>query len=75
MKPITEEWLNRAREDLDVALLISSWEDLTNIVYQERMTENSSWKRYRWVKYLARRQELKIFWRWYRMAYEKEMGK
>ena len=32
MKPITEEWINKAREDLDVALLISSREDLTNIV-------------------------------------------
>jgi HEPN domain-containing protein len=32
MKPITEEWLNRAREDLDVALEIISKEHLTNMV-------------------------------------------
>ena len=32
MKPITKEWLNRAREDLDVALEIISREHLTNMV-------------------------------------------
>jgi HEPN domain-containing protein len=32
MKPITEEWLDRAREDLDVALEIISREHLTNMV-------------------------------------------
>jgi HEPN domain-containing protein len=32
MKPITEEWLNRAREDLDVAMEIISKEHLTNMV-------------------------------------------
>jgi HEPN domain-containing protein len=32
MKPITEEWLNRAREDLDVALEIIAKEQLTNMV-------------------------------------------
>jgi HEPN domain-containing protein len=32
MKPITEEWLDRAREDLDVALEIISLDHLTNMV-------------------------------------------
>ena len=32
MKPITEEWLGRAKEDLDVALEIISREHLTNMV-------------------------------------------
>ena len=32
MKQITEEWLDRAREDLDVALEIISREHLTNMV-------------------------------------------
>jgi len=32
MKPITEEWLGRAKEDLDVALEIISREPLTNMV-------------------------------------------
>ena len=32
MKPITEEWLDRASEDLDVALEIISREHLTNMV-------------------------------------------
>lgn len=32
MKPITKEWLDRAREDLDVALEIISREHLTNMV-------------------------------------------
>jgi HEPN domain-containing protein len=32
MKPITEEWLDRAKEDLDVALEIISREHLTNMV-------------------------------------------
>ena len=32
MKPIAEEWLDRAREDLDVALEIISREHLTNMV-------------------------------------------
>ncbi len=32
MKLITEEWLEKAREDLDVALEIISKEHLTNMV-------------------------------------------
>ncbi len=32
MKPITEEWLEKAREDLDVALEIISKEHLTSMV-------------------------------------------
>jgi hypothetical protein len=36
MKPITEVWLEKAREDLDVALEIISREHLTSMVALEQ---------------------------------------
>ena len=39
MKPITEEWLEKAREDLDVALEIISKEHLSSMVALEQSAE------------------------------------
>lgn len=45
MKPVTKEWLNRAKEDLDAALAIIPNEHLTNIVaFHSQQTVEKSFK-------------------------------